>query len=337
MTDLNITEIANEEIEKTTRLERIFIPRLAARRAQFLGEELRGGLPARFVHYTSADSALKILESKELWLRDTKCMDDYMEMRHGFELLRSFFTEEKLEKEFIAALDQVELGAAQDAIKLFNQWWADVGFDVFLASMSEHSESEDFHGRLSMWRAFGGGASSVALVFKLPMYSRVADNLSLQLNPVMYSEILDGQKMLQTVIKNVKEELEYLKNIGHEQLVKWIFALLLSGVTCSKHVGFREEREWRVIHIPKMWPSKDVTSNIETIRGIPQTIFKVPLSLENSDIADDLKLAKILDRIIIGPSQFAVPLKQTFTQILEKLGVENASEKVFISGIPVRT
>ena len=42
----------------------------------------------RFVHYTSADAAAKILETKQVWLRKTSCMNDYMEVRHGLDWVR---------------------------------------------------------------------------------------------------------------------------------------------------------------------------------------------------------------------------------------------------------
>ena len=41
----------------------------------------------RFVHYTRADSAMNILRTKEVWMRKTSCMDDFMEVEHGLECL----------------------------------------------------------------------------------------------------------------------------------------------------------------------------------------------------------------------------------------------------------
>jgi hypothetical protein len=51
----------------------------------------------------------------------------------------------------------------------------------------------------------------------------------------------------------------------------------------------------------------------------------------------DLDLARLLDRLIIGPSQFSFPMCEAFTKALTALGVEQADKRVFISGIPIRS
>jgi hypothetical protein len=48
-------------------------------------------LSARFVHYTTAEAALKIISSKRVWMRNTQCMIDFREVQHEFEMLLGFF------------------------------------------------------------------------------------------------------------------------------------------------------------------------------------------------------------------------------------------------------
>ena len=45
----------------------------------------------------------------------------------------------------------------------------------------------------------------------------------------------------------------------------------------------------------------------------------------------------MLDRIIIGPSQFSWAMFEAFTQALTTMGLEDARSKVFTSGIPIRS
>jgi hypothetical protein len=61
-----------------------------------------------------------------------------------------------MRKVFVDALEPSVPGAADEAIVLFYQWWNDIRFNTYIVSMSEHDNKEDLHGRLSMWRAFGG-------------------------------------------------------------------------------------------------------------------------------------------------------------------------------------
>jgi hypothetical protein len=132
----------------------------------------------RFVHYTSADAAFKIIGSKRLWMRNAICMSDYREVQHGFDMLAKFFSSDNPGlAAFCEALDASAPDAAQEAINLFNQWWNNIRFHTYIASISEHDSTEDLHGRLSMWRAVANTAR-VALVIKIPRFSEGANALS---------------------------------------------------------------------------------------------------------------------------------------------------------------
>lgn len=113
-------------------------------------------------------------------------MSDYLEVQHGFAILNKFFSDEPNRKAFIQALDVCPPGAALEAITLFNRWWNDVQFSTYIASISEHDDKEDLHGRLSMWRAFGNNVARVAIVLKIPDYSGGALTLRLLFSPVAY-------------------------------------------------------------------------------------------------------------------------------------------------------
>jgi hypothetical protein len=102
-----------------------------------------------FVHYTSADNALKIIESKRLWMRSATCMSDYREVQHGFDMLAKFFSPDSLGlAAFRVVLDASAPGVAQEAITLFNQWWNNIRSHTYIASISEHDSNEDLHGPL---------------------------------------------------------------------------------------------------------------------------------------------------------------------------------------------
>lgn len=84
----------------------------------------RGG---RFVHYTSAENALKIINTKNLWMRNTKCMIDYRELQHGLDELRSVLGKASPSGgEFVRALDACCSGITQQAFAFFEGWWKDV-------------------------------------------------------------------------------------------------------------------------------------------------------------------------------------------------------------------
>jgi hypothetical protein len=47
-------------------------------------------------------------------------------------------------------------------------------------------------------------------------------------------------------------------------------------------------------------------------------------------------LAQLIDRIIIGPTEFPEAIKEAFTDILANSGVSSPEAKVVVSDIPLR-
>jgi hypothetical protein len=41
----------------------------------------------KFVHYTSAETALKIIQNEQVWMRKSLVMNDFMEIEYGLECL----------------------------------------------------------------------------------------------------------------------------------------------------------------------------------------------------------------------------------------------------------
>lgn len=103
-------------------LSKIFMPYSEERREEM---KKRKGL---FVHYTSAENAMKIIQSKKLWLRNVKCMNDYMEVFHGYELMKEYFRNSDNKVSFIKALEPCGNEIVQKATNLFDQWWGKYKF-----------------------------------------------------------------------------------------------------------------------------------------------------------------------------------------------------------------
>lgn len=323
------------QFETAIRLESIFMPNARATRNALYdnGRKER----ARFVHYTSAEAALKIIGTKRIWMRNTTCMSDYREVNHGFDLLNSFFTDGANKARFTEALDSCSPNIAQEAIDMFIQWWSNIQVDTYIASISNHDDKEDQHGRLSMWRAFGGNSARVAIVFSVPWFSGASAALNIVFSPVAYHKKEEVYAEINAVIDNVHKNRDFLCSIERTRLLGQIFNMLAVGVTCLKHEGFDEEREWRVIYAPKRMHSSLMESTTEIIGGIPQIVYKLPLDVTVSPDLAELDMAKIFDRLIIGPSQYPMAQYEAFVDALKKAGVPDAEKRVFISGIPIRT
>ena len=61
--------MTDEELAVGIELERIFMPLAHSKRDKI---RKQGG---RFVHYTSAENAVKIITSQRIWMRNARCMN----------------------------------------------------------------------------------------------------------------------------------------------------------------------------------------------------------------------------------------------------------------------
>lgn len=329
-------------IQTAVRIEKIFIPygmrqREAAFDRQRADRAGNGPDEVRFAHYTTAEAALNIIRTKRIWMRNTTCMVDYREVQHGFDILRDYFSPERI-KQFADALDKSVPGAAVEAINRFDGWWQNnLSLNLFVACVSEHSSKEDVHGRLSMWRAFGSGSTRVAIVIRIPRFSEAGTALRLSFSPVAYLTREEFNSVMAEVLSNIYKEQEFLRSVDPALVVNFIFMMLLSGVACLKHEGFREELEWRAIYAPQLWPSTLMETGIEVLNGVPQHVHKIPMDRAVAPDLSTLDLAHCFDRLIIGPSSYPWAIANAFTEELRRAGVVDPHLKIVASGIPIRS
>jgi DUF2971 family protein len=188
-----------------------------------------------------------------------------------------------------------------------------------------------------MWRGFGAGnIARVALVIKIPWLSKGAEALNLLFSPVAYLAEDEAHAVIEQVIKNIAANREFLRAIDYQTIVGTVFYMLLAGVTCLKHEGFREEREWRAIYCPKFRASPLMQPSTKVVGGVPQLVYKIPLDKSAAPSLDDLDIAHIFDRLIIGPSPYPWAMYEAFVDALTEIGVSGAENRVFVSGIPIR-
>jgi hypothetical protein len=264
-------------------------------------------------------------------------MTDYREVQHGYDILYRFFADQSNAKPFYEALDLCSPGAAKEALILFDRWFPDIRFNTYIACLSKHHDSEDINGRLSMWRGIGGNTTPrVAIVLKIQALSGAADALNILFSPVAYLDEKGAHEVMRAVIENVKNEAAFLKSIDRQTIINRIFNMLVAAVACLKHDGFKEEAEWRAIYSPNRLTSPLIASSTETVAGVPQLVYGLPLDGGVSDKIVDLDLTAIFDRLIIGPSQYAGPMFTAFVQTLHSIGILDAQNRVRVSGIPIR-
>ncbi|MDI4236792.1 DUF2971 domain-containing protein [Bradyrhizobium sp. Arg237L] len=287
----------------------------------------------RFVYYTSADTAMRILRNGEIWMRKSHLMNDYREVEHGFDGLNESYKKNKQRMQ--AVFDGMFPGFCERLEAIFNSWLPHFRMDSYITCLSEHDPSEDQHGRLSMWRAYGGGAG-VALVVNGGPLLRPSNALRANTSPVAYFHNGQVEDALAQILSNVEDNRDFLQSLGDQQVQANMFAALRYAILCTKHPGFHEEREWRVIYSPRFARSERITSSIESINGIPQSICRLPLRDFPEEGLYGLAPSDFVERVIIGPTKFPAGIYDAFAVLLADVGIPNPEQRIIFSAVPLR-
>jgi hypothetical protein len=86
------------------RLFRIFHPHAASQQAVAFSNG------TRFVYYTRAETAMNILKNKQIWMRKSMCMNDFMEVQYGLQCLSDAYLKSETGKKFQSVLNHLFAG-----------------------------------------------------------------------------------------------------------------------------------------------------------------------------------------------------------------------------------
>ena len=267
-------------------------------------------------------------------MRSTSVMNDFTEINHGLDCLMEAYGSE-VGTALKSALNNYFDNISSEIEANFDSWRPSIESDTFITSVSEHVASEDFYGRLSMWRAYGGDFG-FALIINGGVMLRPSNALGAYSTPVDYLDRNEIFQALKTITKNIESNVDYVKSLSRNELKTIIFTVLRFAVVCTKHPAFLEEREWRIIATRGLYDQSRLVHSIETIGGIPQSILKIKLEDHPEEGLDGFALPTFLDRILIGPCEYPQVIKRTFVSLLTDAKVENPEGKVHITGVPLR-
>ena len=278
---------------------------------------------------------MSIFQNETIWMRNARTMNDFSEIEHGKQCLISAYHDEQICRPLKEMLEKIYPGFVANFEAVFNSWMNHFSQNTFLTSLSEHGDEEDTYGRLSMWRAYGAG-NGVALILNNAPFLQVADALKAYSSPVAYKTPFSFAHDFREFVQRITGNEELISSIGREHTLWWIFTAFRMSMLCTKHPGFSEEREWRIIYSPTLEKSKAIQRDYAIIRGVPQEIYKIPLRHDPENGLFNADVPSLLNRMIIGPSQQPFTVFQALTSVLAEKGVQDIPSKVAVSDIPLR-
>lgn len=320
-------------------LDAVFYQRDALRAAEL--EPQDGVPPPKLVHYTSAQTAMAILTARKeedrcLWLRNATEMNDFSEVSFGQQMLIRSLKNRELNESFLQSIKDIHPDIVDNAFKLMGDEFETIRLNTYLLSLALHSGLELEIGQLSMWRAYGGDAN-VCLVFNTDAFVNDQDAYSVNIAPVDYRGVIGVSEEIARIRDALIEHRDALKKISPDTVafnLKYALDIMLLS---TKHPGFREENEWRIIYRPPPKPLvPDVPSKVVCVNGVVQTVFYLPMVDVPEKGITKANLNDLLSHIIIGPTPNADVVYNAFVRLLTEANVSDPGWRVRISGIPLR-
>ena len=290
-------------------------------------------------HYTSIDSLERIVASGEIWFSNPLFMNDLQELRFGLLEGRALFQKHFGDPEFLSEF------ASPDSAKIIEESFHghfnafdEKAIDLFVFCLSEH-DVENRDGLLSMWRGYGGYGNGAAVVFDTTFIT--ANEASpLFIGQVIYATDDARRAWISSMLQVAKSLALHgaLDDVGLKLLAFNIFYVMKFYALMTKHHGFSEEREWRIIYFPERDTDNFLTSKSSyhvSSKGVePKLKFPIqPLPFERPT---SWTFESIVDHIILGPSLSSGASAGAVRRMLKTLGKPTMAEKVIASGIPLR-
>jgi hypothetical protein len=298
--------------------------------------------PLLLAHYTSVQVIEQILKHNEIWLANPLYMNDLEEMRLGIFLGAQLFPA-------FAQIAGNSETRSRMLVESFNHYLANLqnekAIDTYIFCLCIQ-EPGDTDGLLSMWREYGSKGNGAALVFNAQRVNFHPAS-PLLIAEVTYANSEQREAQLRDHL-GAWAQLSLNINLSDDQLylaayAAFLFVKLIALTT--KHRGFHEEKEVRVIYIPEQDPRNYLKPNLSYHigpRGVePKLKYKLGPTLRTNDDNPPEEfatgsLAALIEFIILGPTVSSPLARASFIRMLRGIEKQMFEDRVFSSTIPLR-
>lgn len=293
--------------------------------------------PPLLAHYTSISVLESILKNDEIWLSNPLFMNDLEELRFGvLEGSRIFRDPERRMRAGGTPERAGKLLAAYDFY--LEQFENNHALDTYIFCLSEH-DRDNTDGLLSMWRGYGSQGNGAAIVFN-PAKATLIPNSILTLATVKYASTDERIADLESILNEWATITSGL-NLS-EEMIGWTahqaFWVILTYALTTKHKGFSEEREWRLIYLSALDQNKLLKESLSHHVGPRGVEPKLKLKIEERDgiMTKDMTLTNIVQEIILGPSISSKLAIQSVMRMMQVIQRPQYCDRIRASSIPLR-
>lgn len=289
-------------------------------------------------HYTSASTLEKIVSTNQVWMSNPLYMNDLEELRFGMNAGADDFRSSQHLKRVCESGEKHAI-LVKKFDQLFSNFDSNHVLDTYVMCLSEHSPRKN-DGLLSMWRGYGANGNGVAIVFDTAKLNPnksspfIVGRVRYKSHPERLEWIDRALYQLAQVLETADQSEENLSLAAHVFIERLkLFALF------TKHDGFAEEQEWRIVYMNERDPQglmRPMFGYAITARGVEPKL-KLDFSKVAQVLGSEVSLESLVDLIILGPSISSVLSENSVRRMLTVAGQPGLAAIVSASSIPYRS
>ncbi|GAB1719258.1 MAG: hypothetical protein NTAFB09_09890 [Nitrosospira sp.] len=292
-------------------------------------------------HYTSIATLERIMANDEIWFSNPLYMNDMEELRFGMNEGASAFHSHPAIKAACNGVNYINYNKLLTTFdSQYHQFDTLHAFDTYVFCTAEHS-NKTTDGLLSMWRGYGGNGNGAAIIFDTAKFVvRDTEEAPFILSNVTYASHDQRREWIDKKLVEFAGLLGKL-SIPEDKLYLPIHALferLKIFSLFTKHHGFSEEREWRVVYLRDRDRNHLLHHMLDYAIGRyglePKLKFKVKPIPKITE--ENLSLETLISQIVLGPSVSSPLAVMAVKRMLEKVGKSGLVEKLIASTTPFR-
>lgn len=289
-------------------------------------------------HYTSIQTFEQIVTKEQFWFSNPLFMNDLEELRFGMnegasELHKNSAIRDacRTQENYKKLLDSFD--------NQFNDFDSKHVLNTYILCFSEHAP-DDNDGLLSMWRGYGNSGSGAALVIDTAKINDDPES-PLIIGKVHYASKDERKKWISEKLISLADVISdhaKVEDDFFDAARAWMHRLKTFALF-TKHHGFHEEREWRIVYMSdndREQSFKKYFGHLATNRGFEPKL-KLPIKPIPELKTENISLGTLVNRIILGPSVSSTLAANSLRQMLRNIGQIDLAEKVVTSGTPFRS
>ncbi|MGF6969665.1 hypothetical protein OKW43_006760 [Paraburkholderia sp. WC7.3g] len=288
-------------------------------------------------HYYSITTLEAVVKNEQFWFSNPLYMNDFEELVFGLVNSRNRFRDNASIRNAFKTSERYNKFREQ-VLWIFDQFDKGLMFDIYIACFSAH-DAADNDGLLSMWRGYGANGSGAAIVFNTAALTEIPHS-PLRVDPVTYGTSDERLAWIDLILEKFAE-LASAREIPEDAVftcASELFERLLTFSVFTKHRGFREENEWRLVYSRHYDPNQILTGMLGYFinGGTVEPKLKFKIAPLDGAAAGGVTLEQLVAKIILGPNGASVRSTMAVRRMLETLGKPLLAERVVTSSTPYR-